>query len=336
MHTLPALAAIRRGLPDDRLSWVVESKSAEILRGNPMVDNLIEVDTKGLRSGKVIEDMLLGAARQLKELRRFRFDASIDFQGLWKSAIIGKLSGAKERFGFSEEGLREPASRVLLTAQVRPATGLHVVRKNLALASGAFGIEVPNTAFDFPIATFPEHEAEAEAIIDTLGSERFAVLNPAGGWVTKLWPAQRFGELADKIWESLGLSSVVVTGPKEAELARKAAAASRSGKLQLAEPSLKGFYELAKRATVYVGGDTGPTHIALAAGAPIVGLFGPTEWWRNGSTNGSDICVERADIGCRDHCHRRTCPAWICMDLDVDRVASAVVHRVAEARLSAA
>ena len=92
--------------------------------------------------------------------------------------------------------------------------------------------------------------------------------------------------------------------------------------------SLKGFYALAKRARVYVGGDTGPTHIAVAAGAPIVGLFGPTEWWRNGSPYSEDICVERNDIDCRVDCHRRSCSKWICMDISVDRVFDAVKKRI--------
>jgi hypothetical protein len=72
---------------------------------------------------------------------------------------------------------------------------------------------------------------------------------------------------------------------------------------------------MAKRASLYVGGDTGPTHLAVAAGAPVAGLFGPTEWWRNGSPRPEDICIERNDISCRTDCHRRSCSQWICMDI---------------------
>ena len=328
IHTLPALSAIRKALPDAEISWVVEERSAEMLRGNRLIDNLIEVDTKSLRGGKVIEEILLGATKQIKELRRFKFDVSIDFQGLLKSATIGKLSGAKRRFGFAKESLREPASRLLLTDQVAVPLGIHIIRKNLALAAGALNIPVPGNGFDFPIATLDEHKEEAANIIRTVQTDKFAVLNPAGGWVTKLWHAEKFGALADRIWEEHGMASVVVTGPKETDLAEKAAANSRSGKLTLAEPSLKGFYELAKRATVYVGGDTGPTHIAVAAGTPIVGIFGPTEWWRNGSPREQDIYVERNDIDCRVDCHRRTCSNWICMEIDVETVATAVSDRL--------
>ena len=328
IHTLPSLAAIRRALPEAEISWVVEERSAEILRGNQLIDNLIEVDTRRLRGGAVIEEILLGASKQIKKLRQYKFDVAIDFQGLLKSGMIGKLSGAKRRFGFSRAGLREPASRFLLTDTVDVAPGIHVIRKNLALATGALNIAVPNAHFEFPIAPSDEHTAEANAIIHAGGGGEFAVLNPAGGWVTKLWHAEKFGQLADRIWEEYGIVSIVATGPKEHDLAEKVAANSRSGKLTLAQPSLKGFYELVKRTRVYVGGDTGPTHIAVAAGAPVVGLFGPTEWWRNGSPNPADICVERIDIGCRVDCHRRTCSKWICMDSDVETVLGAVARRM--------
>jgi ADP-heptose:LPS heptosyltransferase len=124
------------------------------------------------------------------------------------------------------------------------------------------------------------------------------------------------------------MRSLVTYGPGEEDLAERVRRSSRSEKALPVSLSLKGFYALAKRARVYVGGDTGPTHIAVAAGAPIVGLFGPTEWWRNGSPYSADICVERNDIDCRVDCHRRACSKWICMDIDVSRVFEAVSRRI--------
>ena len=327
IHTLPSLAAIRGAMPDANISWVVEEGVAEMLRSNKLIDNLIEVDTKSMRGGMVIEEMLLGIGKQLRDLRKFKFDIAIDFQGLWKSATIAKLSGAKSRWGFSREGLREPSSRVLLTETINVPSQVNVVHKNLALASGALSFKAPDK-IEFPIATTPEHIAEADAISTRAGGD-FAILNPGGGWVTKLWHAEKFGRLADRLWEEKGLVSVVATGPRETELAHTVAANSISGKTLLEQPSLKGFYELAKQAKVYVGGDTGPTHIAVAAGAPVVGIFGPTEWWRNGSPNPADIVVERNDIDCRVDCHRRTCGKWICMDIDVEMVFNAVSRRLA-------
>ena len=309
IHTLPVLAAIRRELPSAEISWVAESRSAEILRGNEFLKNLIEVDTRSLRGGKVIEDILLDAGKQIKNLRVSDFDIAIDFQGLLKSAVIAKLSKAKKRFGFDKENLREPLSRFLLTDTVKIEKGINVIRKNLALAENALNINVPTENFEFPIFTSDEHKLEAEQIIEKTG-ENFALLNPAGGWETKLWQAEKFGELADKFWKENNLFSIVATAPNETDLAERVLKANKSGKIFHATPTLKGFYELAKRAKVYVGGDTGPTHLAVAANAPVVGIFGPTDWQRNGSPKKADICVERLDLECRVNCYRRKIGNW--------------------------
>lgn len=327
VHTLPALSAIRRALPEAEISWAAEESSAEILRGNRLLEHLIEVDTRSLRGGKIIEEILLDAGRQVKKLRVSDFDIALDFQGLLKSAAIAKLSKAKRRVGFSKRNLREPASRFLLSDTVETGEKIHVIRKNLTLAEKALDISVPQSEFEFPIFTEERHRQEAEEIVAQAGAE-FAVLNPAGGWVTKLWHAEKFGALADRLWEETGLFSVVTTASNEKDLAEKILRNCKSGKILATHPSLKGFYVLAKRAKIYVGGDTGPTHIAVAAGAPVVGIFGPTEWWRNGSPNPKDICVERSDIDCRINCHRRTCGNWICMDIEVKTVFQAVRKRI--------
>lgn len=327
VHTLPALAGIRAAFPGAKIGWAVERTSAEILRGNPLIDELVELDTRSLRNGRRIEEILIDAGRQITELRKYDFDVSIDFQGLVKSALVGKFTRAGSRFGFSKDGLREPASRFLLTETIELPPQIHVIEKNLRLAEQALGIEIDRAELHFPIHTETEHRDEADALAAAAGKP-FAILNPAGGWPTKLWPAERFGELAVRLEREAGLRSIVVTGPNETELGERVASASGDSKPILASPTLKGMYELARSAAVYVGGDTGPTHIAVAARCPIVGIFGPTEWWRNGSPNADDICVERDDIGCRVDCHRRSCSNWICMEISVDRVFDAVARRL--------
>jgi len=327
VHALPALAAIRRALPEAEISWAVERSAAEILRGNQLIDRLIEIDTRSLRRGRVIKKNLLDATRQVRELRRHEFDLALDFQGLLKSASIIKLARAKKRFGFSKQNLREPASRFLLTDRIDVEKQTHIIRKNLTLAKAALNIPVPEADFEFPIFTKDNHRQEAGKIVEQTG-ESFAILNPAGGWTTKLWGADKFGALADKLWEENNLVSVVTTAPNEIELANRVLQNSRSGKVLLAQPSLKGFYELARRAKIYVGGDTAPTHLAVAAKTPVVGIFGPTEWWRNGSPNPLDICVERIDINCRADCHRRACDNWICMNIETKTVLQAAQKRL--------
>lgn len=327
VHTLPALAAIRRALPDAEISWAVEKSAAEILRQNPFLENLIEIDTKSLRKREQFGKSVSTAREQLRELRALKFDITLDFQGLLKSSTIAKLAKSKRIYGFAKQNLREPASRFLLTDKVKVAQKTHIIVKNLKLAEEALNISVPKNNFEFPIFTADEHKLEAEKIIKETG-ENFAILNPAGGWTTKLWHAKKFGALADKLWEENNLISVITTAPNEINLAEKVLQNSKSAKVLLAQPSLKGFYELSKSAKIYIGGDTAPTHLAVAAITPIVGIFGPTEWWRNGSPNKNDICVERTDISCRVDCHRRTCSNWICMDIEVETVLRAAQKRL--------
>lgn len=331
VHTLPVLAVIRRQRPDIHVSWVAEGRSAEVLRGNPLIEDLIEVDTRSIRSQRSVDKLFLDAAKQIKDLRRYEFDVAIDFQGLLKSAAISKLSGARQRWGFSRAALREPASRVFYTDTVEVAPMTHVVLRNLALARSALNIPDPDPTNQFPIATSDEHVLEAERIAAGVGRE-FAIINPAGGWVTKLWHAEKYGQLADMIWEEFGISTIITTADKERSLARDVLRNTASGKAIAAQPTLKGFYELAKRAVIYIGGDTGPTHLAIAAGTPVVGIFGPTEWWRNGSLDPDDVCVERLDIDCRVDCHRRQCSKWICMDITPETVFDAVKRRLAVVR----
>jgi heptosyltransferase I len=328
VHALPAAALIRREMPDAEISWVVESSAAEMIRVSPAIDNLIEIDTRSMRGGKVIDEILLDISRQAKRVRQFKYDVAIDLQGLLKSAAVAKISGAPRRWGFPKGGLRESAARFLYTHTAEPAGKVHVIEKNVRLAAAACGIGWADVGYEFPIAINDGHRLEAAAIIEQSGGGAVALLNPGGGWPTKLWPAERFGELADILRDEHLLTPVIVIGPGEEELAARAAAASRNRDLLVARPSLKGFYELARASRIYIGGDTGPTHIAVAAGVPVVGLFGPTEWWRNGSTNPDDICVERDDIGCRVDCHRRKCGNWICFDISVKRVAAAVTQRL--------
>lgn len=326
VHTLPALAAIRRALPDAEVDWVAEERSAEILRGNPLIHNLIEVDTHTIRSSWSPDRILTEIKRQVSSLRSNQYDAAFDLQGLLKSAAIAKLSAAKRRIGFNKMNLREPAARLMYTETVPVAQGIHVIDKNLALVCGALKIEA-GEIHDFPIATDAQHRLEAEVIVGK-SARPFALLNPGGGWVTKLWRAADFGRLAKRLSEEAGIEPIIVTGPKELHLSSEVRENAGGLELIQAIPSLKGFYELAQRATVYVGGDTGPTHIAVAAGTPVVGIFGPTEWWRNGSPRADDISVGRDDIGCRVDCHRRTCSKWICMDISVDAVLNAVTRRI--------
>lgn len=338
VHTLPAASLLRRSLPDAQIAWVVERRASAILKDSPVIDELIELDTRGWRSGLSASKI----AQVRTVLARLRDGASsngdrpaniaIDFQGLIKSGVVALASGASCRIGFQTPDLRETPSRLFLTQQVETTSFSHVIEKNLALARAAVsraGAPEPSSTiggYEFPISLSFDDERLAEEIAANQPGG-FALINPGGGWPTKLWSAERYAELADWLWHRRGLVSFVTYGPGEEALAQTVSARSQSGAARVIASTLKQFVALARRAELFVGGDTGPLHLAAASGTPIVGLYGPTVPSRNGPFDPRDITVGR-DLWCRAECHRRSCWHWECMDITLDEVKSAVLKRL--------
>ncbi|MEK6304619.1 MAG: lipopolysaccharide heptosyltransferase I [Acidobacteriota bacterium] len=338
VHALPAAAFLKRALPEAQISWVVERSASAILKDSPVIDQLIEIDTRSWRERPLSMHTLADARARLGELRHRgphsnggKIDVAIDLQGLIKSGIVARASGASRRIGFDPAGLREKASRVFLTEEVDTSHLEHVIEKNLALARAALemnGASSDSTPYEFPIALRPEDDLFAESEAGARG-KRFAILNPGGGWTTKLWPAERFGQLADLLLEQHSMASIVTYGPGEEALANQVAASSRAKAARPLASTLKQFVALARRASLFVGGDTGPLHLAAASSTPIVGIYGPTSAERNGPFDKRDIAVG-LDLWCRSNCHRRSCWHWECMDIPLSRVAKAASKRLAD------
>ena len=328
VHTLPALAALRRGLPDAHLAWVVErGGGAKLLQSNPALDDLIELDMRGWRKTLWRPTgwaATWSAIKQVVErMHAGQFDVTLDFQGLLKSAYVASRARPRMRVGFADDALREPLAARYYDRQVAADDSGHVIQKNLQLAA-ALGCDVSG-AYEFPIGVSDE--------LDLLGkmqllSGPYALLNPGGGWPTKLWNAAGFAAVADRLWEAYGMRSLVTYGPGEAALAQEIVAQAKSGKAEIYDATLKELWAVARYAKLFVGGDTGPMHIAAAAGAPIVALFGPTSAQRNGPFAPDDLVVERFDLDCRTDCYRRACSHTSCMKMPVEMVWSAVQKRL--------
>jgi lipopolysaccharide heptosyltransferase I len=337
VHTLPAAAFIRRALPTSHIAWVVESRARAVLEDCPAIDELIEIDSRRWRRQMLGSATIADIRASLHLIRgprdAERIDAAIDFQGLIKSGLVTLASGASRRIGFETRELREAFSRAFLTEQVETYDLKHVIDKNLALARRV----APNNPgaareadYEFPIMVSHEDELYIREAVESLG-ERFAILNPGGGWPTKLWAAERFGQVADWLWREHRLKSYVTYGPVEEGLAREVEASSRSRAARPLASTIKQFVALARRAELFVGGDTGPLHLAAAARTPIVGLYGPTSPERNGPFDKLDVTVGR-DLWCRAECHRRSCWHWECMDISVEDVIEAVSARLERSR----
>ncbi|HSE97935.1 MAG TPA: glycosyltransferase family 9 protein, partial [Blastocatellia bacterium] len=138
-----------------------------------------------------------------------------------------------------------------------------------------------------------------------------------------------YGEIADYLANEYNLTSFITYGPGEEGLAEESVSGSRTGKARSFASTLKQFVALARRAALFVGGDTGPLHLAAASGTPIVGLYGPTSPARNGPFDSRDITVGR-DLWCREGCHRRSCWHWECMDIPTGAVKRAISRRLRE------
>jgi heptosyltransferase I len=302
----------------------VEPPARPLLEDNPLLDQVAAAPAaRGFRWSS--------AASALRGLRAARYDAALDFQGLWKSAAWARLSGARRVVGYARPWRREPASAWLVGEQVALPSGLpHVIDKNLALLR-RLGIEAVGSR-EFPL---PRSEERARRVADALAAlapaagsgQGVVVLNPGGGWESKLWPAASFGALARGLADR-GVASVVTWGPGEEPLAERVVAASGGAACKAFPTTLLDYVELARQARLVVAADTGPLHIACAVGTPVVALFGPTDPTRNGPFAPADVALRRVPP-CAP-CHRRRCPRHesVMAEIPPDEVLAAALRRL--------
>lgn len=315
VFTLPAVAALRQAFPTSRLDWVVERRWAPLLVGNPDLSELLVLADSGPRAFLTL----------LRQVRRNGYDVAIDFQGLYKSALLCWASGARRRVGFASGFAREPAASVFYTERVRPR-GPHMVEQNLALAE-ALGARTSTPRF--PLTIPPEAQQRVSQWLAQAGLEQFYVISPSGGWRSKCWPPERYGQLHAVLYRRLGLRAVVNFGPGERPLAEAVRQAAGEPPPVLLELNLPELMALLQRARLVIGGDTGPLHLAVALGTAVVGLYGPTPPERNGPYNPADIVVRNA--GPAETTLRRGrhySPAML--SITVDQVVAAVESRLRE------
>jgi lipopolysaccharide heptosyltransferase I len=321
VHTLPAVAALERH--GWQTGWLVEPASRPLLEANPAVSRVaLAPPARAFRFGE--------AREAVRQLRAGGYDVALDFQGLWKSAVWSRLSGARRVLGFARPWRREPASALLLGETVEmPASAAHVIDKNLALLE-PLGIAAIGSR-EFPLPPAPEEAVSVEKSLGAAGLEDFVVLNAGGGWSSKLWPAESFGTLALALPER-GLRPIVTWGPGEEALAERVVAASKGAAVRCFRTTLLELIALLRRARLVVAGDTGPLHLACAVGTPVVGIYGPTDPARNGPFSPADRVVRRVPA-CAP-CHRRQCAVHdgVMSAISVGEVLAAVEERLGSGR----
>lgn len=338
VHALPAVAALGQSSPDAEISWAVEKRYAALLEGNPFVQKVIPLDTIGWRARWTAGGTAREVVRDLIGVRGSRAGFAIDFQGLVKSAALARLSGAPRRIGFGGPWLRESIARVFYTESVEARGRSHVVEENLALAERAGARPVERDRWQFPLPASAECTRRVEERLSHLGVERFLVINPGGGWMSKRWAPKQYAQLIGDL-EHDGDWTVLITGsPAEEFIAREILERAQAGRALYFASTLAEYIALIRRASLFVGGDTGPLHLAAAVGTPIVAIYGPTNPARNGPFAAADIVIwdqegragTGSDTSSQTHWHAQQSKnsAYI-EDVSVETVRAAIKRRLA-------
>lgn len=324
VHAIPVAVALRRAYPEARIDWAVSAKHREILDLVPALSGRIAINDRGHAAGGL---SLLAAIR---ELRRTAYDVTIDLQGLIKSALIARASGATRVIGFTRRYARESLASLFYSERYDPGgEGLfapsetrHVVRINLGVLD-ILGLppREPEFAIEAPMSP------AVRRVIEQVGHP-FALLNGGAAWPNKRWPPSRLGAIAAALHERRGIRSVVLWGPAERSLADEVVATAGGAAILAPPTTIADIAALAREAAVMVSGDTGPTHIASAVGTPLVGIYGPTRPERNGPLGRDDASVSRAGV-CECH-HLRQCrrERMCLLDIEVPEVLDAVERRL--------
>ena len=275
VHALPL--ARNAALSGAQVGWVVEPPFAGLLEGDADVGRVLLADTRGWRRRPFAAATRREIGRLAAEARAFAPDFVLDPQGLFKSAVIARLARAAV-IGFSARARREPLSALLGNVSVEPdPAARHVVDRNLALLAPA-GIPIRERAPDARHLLRPPRPA-ADAFVATLPPV-YAVLHPGAARPEKTWGEERFARLAQAL-AARGIASVVSWGPgDETRADRLVALAPETRRPPLLD--FAGLARLCARARLFVGGDTGPLHLADAVGTPTLALFGPTDPESNG------------------------------------------------------
>lgn len=287
IHGLPAVAALRAAFSEAMIGWLIEERWAELLctlstprsgarsAQRPLVDRIHTVNTRQWRRAPFAVATWERIAASLSDLRAAKYEIAIDLQGAVRSSLLARWSGASVIYGAAQP--RENLATMFYTRQII-TRGKHVVEQNLSLAEAVAHRRMTLSPAELPHDAAAEQECEFR--LKAYGAKGIALLNPGAGWGAKQWPPERYGVVARQLSEE-GLKVLINFGPGEEDLASAVEGAS-NGAAEKFTGTLTQLIALTRRIQLFLGGDTGPMHLAAALGVPVVGIFGPTDPDRNG------------------------------------------------------
>ncbi|MBN2246169.1 MAG: lipopolysaccharide heptosyltransferase I [Candidatus Aminicenantes bacterium] len=310
IHTLPAFQALRKNFPEAKITWLVEEKGRQILDLVPGIDRVISFRLKGKSPFSI---QFWKESRKLLKSIRDKEQTVIDFQGLIKSGVLCFLSRAKKRISFNRENLREKTASWFYTETLEKLDeNMHVIQKNLRLLD-ILGIH--EEKYEFPLLIPNDLKDKIDIMLAGLGyssGKKIILFNVGAAWETKLWPADKWKELIERLSKARkDIFPLLLWG---AENEKKIADEVRKHIDAASVPmlSIQTAIALINQADLVVSGDTFALQAACALSRPVVGIFGPTNPKRNGPFRPQDKVVFH-EIEC-SYCYKRTCPNCLCLE----------------------
>lgn len=306
VRLLPLAGPAKRRFGARRLVWVTGSGIAPLVRAHPEVDEVVELPPPGLGT--------LGAwITGLIRVRRSRLTLCLDLQGLAKSGLLTWGSGAPLRLGLARDRAREGSAwavHMLLPRRIRSRYEEGLERLGLGWDDWRQGASQLRRAWGL------DSEPRRGVLIHPGGSRRNRY---------KRWPAERYIEAARLLWNRTGQRILVHHGPGERALAEAIAAEAPEAQVASSK-DLLGLARDLGRAALFIGGDSGPLHLALLAGTPTIAVYGPSDPILYALPPCTPHRVVRSDLPCAP-CIHRACRSVECLErLAAAEVAAAAVE----------
>ena len=309
IHALPVLDYLHQAVPDAVFDWVVEDQNRTILEGNPLLRNVIGINTRAWRKKPFSATCRREVGAIIRQLRSASYDVVFDLQGNIKSGIITALTGVPERYGFDRHGARESLNLLFTNHHVPLGPEDHQIsNRSLKVVSAPFGGDYNSHILTSLIQTDEKDDQTAEQLLGDSSGQTYVLFHTGTTWETKKWSVDGWLELGRLVLEKFPAVSILFSwgNEQEQEEAQRLATALGHRALLLPRLDLKQFCALLKKVDLAVGGDTGPIHMAAAVGTPTVSFYRSTDAKRN-SPQGSNHIALQSGIPCA-RCLNRTCP----------------------------
>lgn len=316
IHVIPTVKNLRMAFPSTHITWLVEDRLKDLVECLSGIDEIIIFPRKQWQTYlkypqkyfKMISEMRIF----LRKLRNKKYDIALDFHGNFKSGVLTYLSNAKTRVGFSR-GYCKEFNFLFTNLRINPRQKkMHRVDKYLSLLEG-LGLNARYYRPAFSISDTDRLSINDFIHQNQLNQKPLAVIHPGTSQFGKYkrWLPKNYAHLADRLVQDLGYSVIFTWSDKEYEIVKEIISLMRYQATIACKTSVKQLIALLQKAHLFIGGDTGPTHIASSIGIPAIAIFGPKDPVIYAPYD-ENAAVVRRDIPCSP-CEKRKCDHVTCI-----------------------